>query len=219
MQVEAGFPSCNTKPFTVYEFFFFQMYEKIFTMLVQALLLIFCMILPCSLAATVTPPTDFSANITIKQGSQTTHGWMVYNFAGRRSYSFINEFSQSTYNFQEFQTATGYQYMITTSGCTCTKLSSFALQEYFLPMATAVVNSSACPGGAKGTFYVNNAFPGLYGASNRAYCFDGNTPTAEYTNDFQVAKLFSNVVVNVNPSVFPLEPLNSNIFQCSAGCI
>ena len=164
-----------------------------------------------------TPPLSFTANITQVQGGQILHGFIAWDAVGKRTFEYVKEFEATTYQFQKLGTAEVYSYYITTSGCTCTVMKSAIIESYFRELASAAKNSTGCPGGGSGTYWANNAFPGLYGAAQSGFCFDGSTPVSMING--QVLTTFSNFKNSVVASDFPVEPIQSMIQACSSGCI
>lgn len=156
--------------------------------------------------------SDFTANITYIMAGLKYTGYMVWDYSGGRTFSYLKEFESYTYNFQLPNTATTYHYVITTSGCTCKKQSSTFVDDFFGPLRAANQNGTCNSSGTAWT----TPFLGLPGTSQRVYCLNGNTPTS--VQDGPNEYIFTNFVAG-RPSYFPLEPMQSNQSVCEGECI
>ena len=173
----------------------------------------------CALQATP-PPTltgDFTANITLDEAGLKYHGYIVSDVIGHRTFRYVKELNETTYEFQSFEEATTYTYTIMNSGCTCQVTKGGIIRNLFGSLVTTTQSTKGCNSTyGTGTLFENNWLTRLPSSPQSNFCMNGETPV--YVQAASHVVTFTNFKAG-RPENFPLEPMNTWQDECNNACL
>lgn len=159
---------------------------------------------------------DFTANVTILEGTEKSTGYIVSHTSGHRWFRFIKELNETTYTFQPFGRTFIMTFTIMNSGCTCQRTDNALIPNMFDELSTATSGKGTCAHGASGQLFENNMVTALPGVPSKSYCVSGSTPS--YALEGATYTMFSNFVAGV-PKSFPFDTIAPIVNECANACL
>jgi hypothetical protein len=159
---------------------------------------------------------DFTSNITVEEGTEKSHGYIISDVTGRRWFRFLTELNETTYVFQPFGRNYIMTYTIMNSGCTCQRTDNAEVENMFGELLTAQSGKGSCAKGASGTLYANAKALGLPAVPTKSYCLSGSTPS--YVLDGSTYTMFKDFTAG-RPVNFPFETIATQVNACANACL